>query len=109
MTDEEVICGFMEPRPVCPPRRRWFESKSSLAGWWELIRDSNRCQPRPLTLDALYEVESQLTDEQQWDYCEAVRKQADTRQAGTWHYLHATAEQKIKALAAVLRPLVEGK
>ena len=97
MTDNEVICAWME------------------------------LEPRQLTLDALWRVEERLrldaegrkqkliecltTDDKavirRWvNYALALNREFAI--AGTYSW-HATPEQKIKALATVLRPIVQGK
>jgi hypothetical protein len=104
MTDTGIICAFMEPRPD-----HLQQGTCTTNGWW-VRRIGGECEAASLTLDALHEVEEKLTDEQ-WD---AYYHQfgAYGREGLTWTApdrlykwaLHASAEQKIKALAAVLRP-----
>jgi hypothetical protein len=90
VTDEEMICNFMEPKPEGRP-----SSYGSGEVWWRWGWRYIGWLPRPLTLDALWEVEARLTDEQCSRY---------TRELVMLPWLwHATAAQKIKALAAVLR------
>lgn len=90
MTDAEVICTFMEPKPDPEELRLWL--------------------PGSLTLDALWEVEERLTAEQFAAYIERLEDGWDINGlARDYGLVHARAEQKIKALAAVLRPIVEPK
>jgi hypothetical protein len=100
MTDEELICRFMEPVPGF----RGIDYPHSVGGWW--IAENGK-QSRPadsITLDALHEVEERLTEKQGWDYLAAL--QSETADIPGWafrHLWHATAKQKIAALAKVLR------
>lgn len=90
MTDEEIICTFMEPL-----RDKW-----ALPKWWHWAGGKRKL--RDLGLDALREVQARLTDEQWATY------ESQFNSASTWRQLlHASTEQKIKALAAVLRPSME--
>lgn len=117
MTDDEVICTWMEPRPKTQTGMiyRFYgnssgivDSLSTREGWWvcdEVILDGEPTtiiSPRPLDLDALHEVEARLTDEQWWNYSNNFNMPCDFRAL-----IHLSAAQKIKSLAAVLRPLVE--
>ncbi len=112
MSDEEIICGWMEPNPYSRTR-----SRDSEGGWWRLIgwyRKTGTWHPRmDWTLDALHLVEKRLTDEQWFAYCAefAVANLPEPtsnpgyKETVAWDraHLHADAKQKIKALAAVLR------
>lgn len=96
MTDEEVIASFMEPKPT------WSSSDRNGEWWWCWDHRWHSCK---LDLDALHEVEARLTNEQ-WDaYANLMMDPAGIHH--TRFLLHASAEQKIEALAAVLRPEVE--
>lgn len=111
MTDEEFICGWMEPKPLdteCGERGL----SVSEGGWWERSWDAMNQRFRHWpnsnkmdSLDAIHEIETRLTDEQwklyttrwpisEWPGSVSVRKAL----------LHATAEQKIAALADTLDP-----
>ncbi len=68
--------------------------------WW--LKLDGRWQARSLTLDALWEVEARLSAAQVHDYLMALVG-ATTDIAVIAQAVHATAEQKIKALAQVLR------
>jgi hypothetical protein len=106
MSDEETICEFMESKP---------EMRQDDAVWWRwgwvprigssLFQPPGYCWlPVRLTLDALHKVEAKLTDEQ-WDrYSSEFDYPASARNRKS--LLHATAAQKVKALAAVLRSAV---
>lgn len=110
MSEEEVICEWMEPRPDvvddgADPNAcyKWPHR------WWKWYRDRNGHLPRELDLNALHEVEARLSDKQWLDYRREFRLVVE-RVNGTWplgqrskDMLHATAEQKIRALASVLR------
>ena len=107
MNDEEIICTFMEPKPPDTDRG---ERGTSPGGWWKLrwsVLDQRfRAWPnddKTDSLDALWEVEERLTDEQWYRY-------TGNLPTGRWwskELAHATAAHKIKALASVLRPEVE--
>jgi len=95
MTDEEVICTWMEPKPDGRAKRG-----ASKGLWWIRVRGV-RWFPSVLTLDRLWEVEDRLIHQGRAD---EYRYSLVHRDA---YFFHATAAQKIKALAAVLRPEVE--
>lgn len=102
MSDAEIICAFCEPKPTdtLPDTVRGTK-------WWRLSLKGYlaRWIPKYLGLDALHEVEARLTDEQ-WDrYASLMMDPAGIRH--TRFLLHATAGEKIKALAAVLRAEVK--
>jgi hypothetical protein len=93
MTDAEILCQFMEPKPPeCDLRT--FERL-----WWT-VEGGARWSPRNLTLDAIWEIEERLTKEQ-WGRYQMLfpHRRRET--------LHADAPTRIRALAAVLRPVVE--
>jgi hypothetical protein len=89
MTNVEIICTFMEPH---------WKTRMPYA------YPFNPAVMPTLDLDALHEVEARLTYAQ-WDGYGAAMASLVGRTAP--NLLHASAEQKIKALAAVLRPVVE--
>ncbi len=95
MTDEELIVTWMEPKPGP------LDSPDDV-DWWgcRVLTGCYQWFPRTLDLDALHLVEAKLTDDQQWEYIEAIRGKVN---APTWRFLHATAEKKIGALAHVIR------
>ncbi len=109
MTAAAVICTWMEPKSDEPTR----SGEHSPQGWWR-ARLSMSCKylvwvPADLTLDALWEVEDRLTEDQLDNYGYAL---VDVVSESNGRYsdvllIHATAEQKTKALAAGLRPIVE--
>jgi hypothetical protein len=78
--------------------------------WWKWYAGTRhgdgvlRHLPRDLTLDALWEVEERLL--QEFWHQGLAHKYQNAMPADHYSW-HATPEQKIKALAAVLRPLVE--
>lgn len=117
LTDAEIICQWMEPRPAKGPYdfRPW--ANVSPGGWWKtspsrvgppLVQfDKNEWVSRDLTLDVLWHVEArlillgyraQIGDALRWE----VWRNAVS--ASVWH---ATPEQRVKALAVILRPIVE--
>ncbi len=100
-TDEEVICAWMEAKPE--------HSREFTAGrpWWVWLGSQNDWIPNKLTLDALHEAETRLTEDQQWSYIERMANIVGT--FATWYSLHATAAQKIKALAAVIREVLNAQ
>ena len=104
MTDEEVICTWMQPKPLvsigalCAAGGsaavpKWWEPHWELAGEW---------QPISLSLDLLWEVEERLVQMKN-----ARWVQVELQEQHIFWIWHATAEQRIQALAVVLRPLVE--
>lgn len=112
MTDEEIICNWMEPKPVSNKicEDAWASVMAATLGgslypatpkgWWVWVcvyqhDDKPELMPRPIGLDRLWEAEERLTPAQCSHY---------TRELGMLPWLwHATAEQKIKALAVVIR------
>lgn len=114
MSDEEIICGFAEPVPGF----RGIDYPYSVGGFWVREIDKPK-EPAPLTLDRLHEVEERLTD-QQWQYYCVLMFQSCCREARTTNpiedeltknrkaLLHASAPQKIAALAKVLREASRG-
>ncbi len=112
MTDIEIICAWMEPRPYSRTR-----SRDSEDGWWRLVgfdRKSAKWGPVQdwlITLTLLRKAEVRLSDGQCsiYDrelYHAILHSKPKPRNLYVWH---ATVEQKIKALAEVLRASVEGK
>jgi hypothetical protein len=106
LTDEEVICTFMDERPsdgsgsvVTTPDSPWwsysYEIKGGLFHWtWH---------PGTLTLERLWQVEERLSLDQAKQYDRLLNASPDYPIL-VWH---CTPKQKITALAAVLRPIVE--
>lgn len=95
MTDDETICNFMEPNAeaLATDDLHWHGIVSKPGGGWRISG------PRTLDLDALWEVEELLTDEQ-WDAYQQLM--LPIRTGRRYRSGHATAEQKIKAIAKVL-------
>jgi len=108
--DEEVICEFMEPRPLDGNGER---VEPADVFWWgysyQVLPKPDgtgkefhwQWHPKGLTLDLLHLVESRLTEEQRMDYWLNL-SQGGPPQTGYWRIVHVTAEQKITALAKVL-------
>src|SRR6185369_9847696 len=99
MSDEEVICTWMG----------WFTGDWTGGGG---LGEPARWTPTLLDLDALHEVEARLAVEQWDEYAIAMLDKGIVRNAGVgnrfaYRMLHASAADKIKALAAVLRTVVE--
>lgn len=118
MTDEEVICEWMEPDAPkdgrTPPRNEFQLNKFSPNGWWRYSMLAclwkqpilHTCPPVEC-LGRLWEVEERLIG---LGYRTHIAERLsfevwrDAVSAATWH---ATPAQRIRALAVVLRPLVE--
>lgn len=93
-SDEEVICEWMEPGREIP------------GNWMQYIGWGRGWRPCTLTLDRLHEVEARLTDEQWKPYIMKLLPWQSLNKLYVeqlFCLLHATAEQKIKALAAVIQ------
>lgn len=116
LTDAEVICSFMEPPPKLKrngqlPAGVWH---GSLKWWTHRAMTNPFLFPRPLTLNECHEVEAQLSDEQWGAYYRALVVRADQRDINgrmlasmsNRDAVHASAEEKIRALAATLRSRV---
>ena len=94
MTPEEIICNWM------------FQSN---VGWWR-ISHSGEWRPVELTLDRIWQVEERLTEEQRWDYADILsqtvllchRPSSIIGPESTFVIIHASAQQKIAALAAAV-------
>ena len=99
-TDAEVVAGFMDPPPSEP-------LDSSL--WWSWEVSDGRWTSIPSailnSLDALRLVEARFTDEQWkeywWALADSIIPPGTAPIPRLW--LHASAQDKLKALAAVLR------
>ena len=89
MTDEEVICQWMEQFYHFPenPAPRWIHRQD-------------------LTLDALHEVEARLPERQKLSYYMGFLPRCEGEL--WWDLLHAAASTRITALAAVLREAKHG-
>lgn len=124
MTDSEIICTFMERRPKSQDwgRDRLDDYQAgaivghrpdSPRGWWRFAAYQQGVplfDNRPLTLNECREVEARLTHAQVGLYIQELYRvtlSPDGVGRQDWRLLHATAEQKITALAAVLRAIVE--
>ena len=108
MSDAEVICTFCEPRPEGEPTAHLMKTLK----FWRVVFASSptRWTTMPLTLDRLHEVEARLTDEQKDRYSFALSLEVRSINGPSAFYrselfpcFHADAEQKIKALAQVIR------
>ncbi len=107
LSDEEVICTFMEP---CP--RHFGQHRPGHRVWWEWRQTHWR--PIPLDLDALWLVEEALMNSPEpcpaefmsWGDCiDAALDDDSSEPTFPWHYGPA---RKIHALAVHLRPLLTG-
>ena len=104
MTDAEVVAMWME-RITKPPHNRdsqWWKSTIVIDAGGEPVYKWIPCK---LTLDALHLVEERLTSgpRSQWEKYLAILAEDDPRGCNVQRKVHATTEQKIKALATVLR------
>ena len=110
MTDAEVVATWMEPQPHHPvtllgaggakPKYHWWKAGHDTGGW---VLDE-----MAFGLDGLHVVEERLTDAQRKSYRLQVGITGRLPEDFYWSLLHATPFVKIRALAAVLRPEVEG-
>jgi len=99
LSDEEVICGFMEPKPEGSWMRDiqptwWYFSTFDLPIGWHVVN---------LDLEQLHEVEARLKDAQWRTYIDLIVPVKGNIYEECKAFIHASAAQKIKALAAVLR------
>ena len=111
LSDEEVICEFMEKRSTI--ECRVGGGKSWGGWWWRETEWSDHLKwtawrPIYLDLETLHEVQNRL-DNGQWPAY--IAHLSDTSDIFTFSAVVAlvriSASRKIKALAQVLRPLVE--
>jgi hypothetical protein len=122
LSDAEIICAWMEPKPPTGMQsglyaHRWSPNRV----WWHTYSASrqtepvetpwvvNEWEPRPMNLDALWKVEERLTDCQMSTYERELNHavlHAKPRPR-CWYIWHADKPARIKALAAVLRAVVE--
>jgi len=118
VTNTEILSQYMEPRPEHPPWSwqstiRW--GAGSPLGWWcakqepevygHWVSILDVC-PDLEKLGRLHLIEERLTDEQ-WEFYHDELADAFIRLCGhatARRYTHATADQKIEALARVLGP-----
>lgn len=111
MTDVEVICNWMEPKLVNDKfsEEAWESVMAATLdgnplpatpkGWWGWVcvyehGDKPELRPACLSLDRLWKAEERLSPGQRLNYSQKL--------ISMWPW-HATAEQKIKVLAAVIR------
>ncbi len=113
MTDAEEICGWMEPKPEDMERRGL--GLISEAGWWKYkwspMGQCYRVWPnddKADSLDALHEVEEKLTSSQKSRFGLLLYNAMATPDGNVYTW-HATTEQKIAALAQVIRGEREGR
>jgi len=109
VTNTEVLSQYMEPRPENPPTCWWQVSSSR---WWVGLHAPNDAFRWASILDAspyieklgwMHLIEERLTKEQQRRYIDLLYANR------FWSLAHATADQKIEALASVLSKEVEGR
>jgi hypothetical protein len=115
-SDEGIICSFMESKPAIESMRIRYRGDSdfteeeyvSVYGWWRADTEDLVVMPNHPTLDRLHEVEAGLPDER-WDRYRAWFTQQSVPPPPVSHaehfrmVAHASAVQKIRAFAAVLR------
>jgi hypothetical protein len=126
MTDQEIIATWMEPKPTEVPESaedRYLRGSPlrTPLGFWICVSDYEKGEfwsHRHLDLDASHEVEARLIREGEAGLKGVATEQGVSalhrlsayniamRQLGNYTW-HASAEQKITALATVLRPIVE--
>jgi hypothetical protein len=128
LPDEAVISTFMEPMPEQSPTHFHPWSSVSPGGWWttDIWAENDNWEPLLETcpererLGILHEVEARLTDEQWKSYCTEFAVSnlpcpspcpPSFEETVAWDraHLHADATTRKVALAAVMRPIVEGK
>lgn len=112
LSDAEVICQWMEPKPktICGSLEHTAALRS--IKWWIVkprgahLGEPVDWTPCLLGLDRLHEIEAKLSEEQWLNYVDAlITLMPKFPRKG--EIVHASAEQKIKALAAVLRAEVK--
>jgi hypothetical protein len=116
MTNEEVICSYMEPSPPIKSFRIHYsgnedgqdEQMESPLRWWVADTEEKKITPRTLTLVECWKVQERLTKEQGSDYINLILEMGNIGDAFSfmWELVHATAEQKVKALAEIIRKQV---
>ena len=107
MSDAEVICNFMEIKPELPFYRT--RSERSFGSWWVMTGGQWgwewwTCE---LTLDLLWEVEERLITLGYRAHIDNALSQEAWRDATAASLWHATAAQKIAALASVIKEEVK--
>lgn len=111
LTDAEVICAFMEPLAAIECTSG---GQRSMLDWWRretAWSDTLKWKPWVpcrLTLDACHEVEARLSEDQRDEYVkillwDTINPQGRRTIRDTFGLMHAKAEQKVKALAVVMR------
>ncbi len=113
LSDAEVICAFMEPRPDAPPNQHGANELWWRWGWRSVGPSLPQQQPpheycwlpRRITLDAIHEVEERLTDRQWTTYQNRLEIDGPAEWQRQKRWVHVSAEHKIRSLAAVLRGL----
>jgi hypothetical protein len=94
-SDAETVAGFMaHPQTGVDAGR-----------WWTCVRvgrNELRYVPQPLDLDAIHLVEAKLSEEQRIGYMLELSK-GGPPEKGYWRLIHASAEVKLRCLAAVIR------
>jgi len=106
MSVGEIICAFMEPKPLGEAflSQTYRGDVFTDGDFWMADEYTTVWHVAPLTLDRLHLVEARLTDKQWPVYVAGLSKDSDIMRMGAiFGLIHATAEQKITALAAVIR------
>lgn len=104
LSDDEIICTFMEP---CP--RHFGQHRPRHRTWWQW--QNNHWAPIRLGLDELWLVEEVLLNSQEpapdeflsWGDCLDAAFDRGNNVQFPWHY---PAEHKIHTLAIIIRPLL---
>ena len=104
MSDAEVLCAFMEPRPPVIERGLpgFVADNQWTHRWWNWYTRGGQHIPRELDLGALHEIESKLTDEHWDEYVDALNRTATgipygvNRNNYPRRIIHATASEKVE-------------
>lgn len=107
LSDETVICQYMETPPVIRDLMYGFASPDH---WWrrEAGLDGSRYwRPNTLTLDMLHKAEMKLPDELWGEYARLILLENKGVVLYEKRLVHAGLQQKIRALAGVLRRIEE--
>lgn len=104
LTDAEIVAGFMEPKPE-EVSHRTIGDHSPLM-WWRCCLRANPSRttwdPTAITLNECRLVEARLS-ENQWEAYDQMLIKTLYTSATVRAAIHAPAETKLAALAAVIR------
>ena len=108
LRDAETIAEWMaggNPNTHSHDDHAWWKPELHLK-WWVPYGGGTNYAPQILTLDRLWLVEDRLTEAQMREY-EARLWAATGQSMMTWSVIHATWQQKLTALARVIRETKE--